>query len=60
MNYSLPKYYNRRIARAIGEFELIENGDKILVGFSGGKDSAFLVYALTILEECLGVDFDLK
>ena len=60
MKWSLPKHYNRRIARAIAEFDLIDDGDKILVGFSGGKDSAFLVYALSVLQEYLGYDFDLR
>ena len=60
MSWSLPKYYNRRIARAIGEFGLLEDGDKVLVGFSGGKDSAFLVYSLAVLKEYLGFDLDLK
>ena len=60
VSWSLPKYYNRRIARAIAEFELIEENDNIIVGFSGGKDSAFLVYALAILKEHLGVEFDLR
>jgi tRNA 2-thiocytidine biosynthesis protein TtcA len=45
----LPAVYNRRILRAILEFKLIDSGDKILVGFSGGKDSAFLLYSLAIL-----------
>ncbi|MGM0369098.1 MAG: tRNA 2-thiocytidine biosynthesis TtcA family protein [Bacillota bacterium] len=60
MTWSLPKYYNRRISRAIAEFDLIEDGDKIIVGFSGGKDSAFLVYSLAVLQKHLAIDFDLK
>lgn len=49
MKYRLPATYNRRILRSILEFELIKDKDRILVGFSGGKDSAFLLYALSIL-----------
>jgi tRNA(Ile)-lysidine synthase TilS/MesJ len=60
MTWSLPKYYNRRISRAIAEFDLIEDGDKIIVGFSGGKDSAFLVYSLAVLQKHLAIDFDLR
>ena len=60
MKWSLPKHYNRRIARAIAEFDLIDDGDRILVGFSGGKDSAFLVYSLAVLQEHLDLDFDLR
>ncbi len=46
---SLPRTYTRKLLRAIREFDLIQPGDKVLVGFSGGKDSAFLVYGLSIL-----------
>ena len=46
----LPRSLNRRIWRAIVEFALIEPGDRVLVGFSGGKDSAFLLYALRSLQ----------
>ena len=46
----LPRTLNRRIWRAVTEFGLIRPGDRILVGFSGGKDSAFLLYALRSLQ----------
>lgn len=36
----------RQIGRTNAEFNLIEGGDKILVGLSGGKDSLTLVHAL--------------
>ena len=32
--------------KAIDTFNLIESGDKIAVGISGGKDSLTLLYAL--------------
>lgn len=51
MGLSLPGSYNRKILRAIMEFKLIEEGDRVLVGFSGGKDSAFLIYALAVLRQ---------
>jgi tRNA(Ile)-lysidine synthase TilS/MesJ len=49
MKDTLPKTYNQKILRAIREFELITPGDRILIGFSGGKDSAFLIYSLALL-----------
>lgn len=36
----------RRFRKAVREFQLIEEGDNILIGLSGGKDSLFLVETL--------------
>ena len=51
MKRRLPRVYNRKMIRAIKEFDLINPGDRILIGFSGGKDSALLLYGLAILRE---------
>lgn len=56
---SLPRTYTRKLLRAIREFELIQPGDRVLVGFSGGKDSSFLIYALAIFKEHQLIPFDL-
>lgn len=56
---SLPRTYTRKLLRAIREFDLIRPGDKVLIGFSGGKDSAFLVYALSILQRHGVIPFEL-
>ena len=56
---SLSRIYTQKILRAIREFELIEPGDRVLVGFSGGKDSAFLLYALAILKKHQVIPFEL-
>jgi hypothetical protein len=37
----------RHIGRAINRFRMIEPGDKILIGVSGGKDSPALRFALS-------------
>ena len=49
MKILLPKEYYSKIMRAIIEFDLIDNDDRILIGLSGGKDSLFLTYALAFL-----------
>ena len=36
--------------QAVDEFHMIEEGDKIAVGISGGKDSLTLLYALSYLQ----------
>ncbi|MEC9488001.1 MAG: tRNA 2-thiocytidine biosynthesis TtcA family protein [Halanaerobium sp.] len=60
MELSLEKNYMRRIARAIIEFDMIQPEDRILIGFSGGKDSAFLVYVFAVLKEALPFPFEVE
>ena len=36
--------------RAIDDYKMIEEGDRIAVGISGGKDSLTLLYALSGLQ----------
>lgn len=56
---SLPRTYTRKLLKAIWEFDLIRPGDRVLIGFSGGKDSAFLIYALSILQQHKIIPFEL-
>ncbi|MEG6586345.1 tRNA 2-thiocytidine biosynthesis TtcA family protein [Dendrosporobacter sp. 1207_IL3150] len=59
MKRTLPQYYFSRLMRAIVEFDLISEGDKILIGLSGGKDSIFLTYALSILRKYSPRNFEI-
>lgn len=45
--------------RAVDQYELIDDGDKIAVGLSGGKDSLALLYALAGLRRFYPKKFDL-
>jgi len=56
---SLSGTYTRKLLRAIREFDLIRPGDRVLVGFSGGKDSAFLLYALAVFQKSNLIPFTL-
>lgn len=45
----VPQLVMKGMRKAIVEFDLLEPGDRVLVGLSGGKDSTLLLYALTEL-----------
>jgi tRNA 2-thiocytidine biosynthesis protein TtcA len=56
---SLEKKIFRGVGRAIADFHLIEEGDHILVGVSGGKDSWTLVHVLNELCKRAPINFKL-
>ncbi|MBC8236969.1 MAG: tRNA 2-thiocytidine biosynthesis protein TtcA [Helicobacteraceae bacterium] len=46
MSIKLSKKIMSKLGKTNAEFELIEEGDKILVGLSGGKDSLTMIHAM--------------
>ena len=44
--------------KAIQEFDLLQNGDRIAVGVSGGKDSLVLLKGLVLLKRFIGIDYE--
>ena len=49
----------RKSRRAITEHGLIEDGDRVMVGLSGGKDSWALIQILDVLRKRAPIDFSL-
>ena len=56
----LPQSILAEAKKANSVYSLVEKGDKILVGLSGGKDSISLVYLLKYFQEGLRMDFEFK
>ena len=55
----LHKRLRKDVGRAIEDFSMIEDGDRVMVCVSGGKDSLTMLDVLMSLREHAPVDFDL-
>jgi tRNA 2-thiocytidine biosynthesis protein TtcA len=49
----------KKVTKAITEHRLIENGDRVMIGLSGGKDSWALIQILDVLQKRAPIDFSL-
>lgn len=49
----------RKTTRAIVDHELIQDGDRVMIGLSGGKDSWALIQILDVLQKRAPIDFSL-
>ncbi|AOK28113.1 MULTISPECIES: tRNA 2-thiocytidine(32) synthetase TtcA [Burkholderia] len=58
-NNKLFKRLVRQVGQAIGDYNMIEHGDKVMVCLSGGKDSYALLDILLRLRERAPIDFDI-
>jgi tRNA 2-thiocytidine biosynthesis protein TtcA len=56
---NLEARISKKTTKAITDFNLIENGDRIMVGLSGGKDSWALMQTLDNLRKRAPIDFSL-
>ncbi|MXN74089.1 tRNA 2-thiocytidine(32) synthetase TtcA [Burkholderia sp. 4701] len=58
-NNKLFKRIVRQVGQAIGDYNMIEQGDKVMVCLSGGKDSYAMLDVLLRLRERAPIDFDI-
>ncbi len=54
-----PKSLRRLVGRAIADFDMIREGDRVLLGLSGGKDSLSLLHVLRLLCRHAPIHFEL-
>ena len=49
----------KKVTTAISDFSMIEEGDRVMVGLSGGKDSWALIQILDVLQRRAPIDFSI-
>eukprot|EP00041_Stephanoeca_diplocostata_P024213 m.607394 g.607394 ORF g.607394 m.607394 type:complete len:1168 (+) comp22477_c0_seq23:225-3728(+) len=55
----IPKVLMNKVGKAIMEYDMIKDGDRVLLGLSGGKDSLCLLHILHAFQQRAPIKFDL-
>jgi len=56
---SIPKSLRGMVGKAISDFKMVEEGDRLLVGLSGGKDSLTVLHILLALRRSAPINFEI-
>lgn len=56
---TIPKSLLRQTGRAIHDFSMLHEGDKVLLALSGGKDSLSLLHVLHHFSRCAPIKFEI-
>ncbi len=57
--FKLPKSINRKIGKAMHDFRMLEQGDRVLVAVSGGVDSMVLAWILHTWQKKAPISYEL-
>ncbi len=55
-----PKSLLRQVGRAIADYDMIREGDRVMLGLSGGKDSLSLLHTLLHLQRHAPIHFEVE
>lgn len=58
--HPLAERIRKEIVRASSDFNMLENGDRVLICVSGGKDSSILLALLTEIQKRAAIKFELE
>lgn len=55
----MPKDIKAQVGAAIRDFEMIKDGDRVLIALSGGKDSLCLIHILKYFKSVAPIKFEI-
>lgn len=59
LNSKVVKKLQKAVGQAVSDFQMLENGDKVMVCLSGGKDSYAMLEMLLHLQKVAPIDFSI-